>query len=575
LRSNVPTYAVLALVLAISGGCKESGESSNEVYVPRAKGSITFSKDIAPIVFEHCSGCHHPDGPAPFSLLSHADLKNRTKLIVDLTQRRLMPPWLPDRRVVHFVGERGLSVQQIGLIRQWAEEGAPEGRDLPPAPKWNNRWQLGEPDLILKPKVPFTLSAEGRDVYRNLVIPIPLTASRYVRALEFRPNTRAVHHAFFRFDKTDRSRVLDGKDGQPGFGGIHAPRTAESAITFESWQPGRVPRFNAEDLAWPLHPGTDLVLQMHLQPIGKLEIVAPEVAIYFTDKRGSAVALKFPLDSFGITIPPGATNHLETDLFVLPVDVEVRGVLPHAHYLCKTMRGYADLPDGTRRWLIAINNWDFNWQGDYQYSTPLLLPKGTKLVMEYAFDNSAGNPRNPNNPAREVLYGSNTTDEMAELWLQVVMKSWADFETLSRALQPRYLRDNLLANEAILRRNPNDARAHAEIGSALVLMGKEPEAIPRLQTSIQLDPNYDEAHYFLGLALRFTKQFQPAQKEFEAALQLNPKHGRARGNLGLTLMEMGNLPAAMVQFERAMQLNPQDEIAREMLRQIRKAAGGK
>jgi len=430
---------------------------------------------------------------------------------------------------------------------------------------------LGQPDLVVKPARAFLLPADGGDVYRNLVIPVPISARRYVRGIEFRPNSRAVHHAFLKFDRAGQARALDGKDGQPGFGGIHAPRSCESPITFASWQPGKTPRFYADDLAWPIETNTDLVVQMHLQPIGKEESVAPEIAFYFTDKPGTAIAYKVPLNSFTIDIPAGASNYVATDSFTLPIDVELRGVLPHAHYLGKQMRGYAELPGGQRQWLISINDWDFNWQGDYQYVTPLSLPKGTKLVMEYSYDNSTNNARNPNRPPQRVTYGMQTTDEMGELWLQVVMKTQQDFAALNRALQPRFLQDQITANEAILRRTPNDARAYAEIGTARVLLGQGQTGLEQLRKSIELNSDYDEAHYFAGLALREAKELDAARQEFEITLQLNPRHARARGNLGLVLAQQGNLGGAAQQFRLALELNPQDAIALDMLKQIEQA----
>ncbi len=484
-----------------------------------------------------------------------------------------MPPWLPDPNIVHLVGERSLTIDELGLIKQWAEEGAVEGNaaELPPIPQFNQRWLLGEPDLVVKPARPFLLPADGPDVYRNLVIPLPIAARRYVKGLEFRPNSRAVHHAFLKTDRAGQARALDGADGQPGFGGIHAPRSCESPITFASWQPGKTPRFYAHDLAWAVETNTDLVVQIHLQTLGKEEWVAPEVAFFFTDKPGTAIASKIPLNTFTIDIPAGMSNYVATDSFSLPVDVELRGVLPHAHYLAKKMRAYADLPDGKRQWLMWIDEWDFNWQGDYEYSTPISLPQGTRLVMEYTYDNSANNPRNPHRPPQRVTYGSQTTDEMGELWLQVVMNTPQDFASFNRALQPRFLNDQIAANEAILRRNPNDYRAHAEVGTALILLGKEGVGMNHLRRSIELNSQYDEAHYFLGLGLRSQKQLAAARREFEAALQLNPKHARARGNLGLILAEQGDLAGAAQQFQLALKLNPQDAIALDMLKQIGEA----
>ncbi len=571
--------AAQTVLIALAGftllGCRKPGGGDGEVYVPRPKGTITFNQEIAPIVFQNCSPCHRAGESAPFNLLTYEDVRKRAKFIVEVTQRRVMPPWLPDPAVVHFVGERRLNAEQLGLIEQWAAEGAVEGRvaDLPPLPEWKSRWHLGEPDLVLQPGTPFKLGAEGGDVYRNLLVPIPVKARRYVRGLEFRPNSRAVHHAFLRFDKTGEVLALDGQDGQPGFYGLHTPKSAESPVTFASWQPGKTPRFYPSDLAWPVESNTVLVLQLHLQSIGKEELVAPEVAVYFTDEPGTAIAFKLPLNSYSLDIPAGVSNHTATDSFVLPIDVEIRGVLPHAHYLCRQMKGYAELPDGRRQWLMAIKEWDFNWQGDYQFAQPLQLPKGTKLVMEYTYDNSTNNVRNPNHPPQPVRYGMNSTDEMGELWLLSVMKSRADLATLERALQPRFLSDSILNAEMMLRRNPQDAKALVDLGSAYAMSGRGPQALEHLRQAVAISPDLDEGHYFIGLSLRAMKQLAEARLAFETTLKINPRHARARGNLGLVLAEQGDLPAAADQFEQALQLNPNDEIARDMLGQIRRAMG--
>ena len=562
------------LGLLVLAGCRPSDDADR--FIPRPKGTVTFNRDIAPIVFQNCSGCHRPGESAPFPLLGYEDTRKHARQIVDVTQRRTMPPWLPDRTLIHFVGERGLTAQQIGLLKQWAEEGATEGAqsELPPVPTWSSRWPLGEPDLVVKPTVGYTLAAEGRDTYRNLIIPIPLNARRFVRGIEFRPNSRAVHHAFFRFDKTGQSRLIDGKDGQPGFPGLHAPRSAESPITFASWQPGKMSRFYPDDLAWVMETNTDLILQMHLQPIGKEELIAPEVGLYFTDKPGTAIALKLPLNSYTIEIPAGVSNHVVTDEFVLPVDAELRGILPHAHYLGRELKGYALLPDGSRRWLMAIKQWDFNWQGDYQFPAPLALPKGTKVFMEYTFDNSANNPRNPNQPPKTVIYGSQTTDEMAELWLQIVMKNQTDLEAMNKALIPRLLKEVILSSEALLRRNPNDSRAQSELGFSLLMSGRRDEALRHLTTAIRLDPNFDEPHYFVGVAYRGLNRLDEARQEFETTLRINPKHARAHGNLGLVLAQQGDIARAAEHFRAALELNPADDIARSMLQQAEQTLRG-
>ena len=184
-----------------------------------------------------------------------------------------MPPWLPEPGIVEYAEERILSVDELGLLRQWADEGATEGNaaDLPPLPQWTEGWQLGVPDLVIKMTEPFTLSAEGKDVYRNFAIPIPLSTGPYVEAVEFRPgNPKVVHHAAMRIDRTRYSRQLDEREAGPGFGGMNLPETTEvPSGHFLNWQPGKLPYRAPLGLGWRLEPETDFVVQLHLHPAGK------------------------------------------------------------------------------------------------------------------------------------------------------------------------------------------------------------------------------------------------------------------------------------------------------------------
>src|SRR5262249_31176521 len=118
--------------------------------------------------------------------------------------------------------------------------------------------------------------------------------------------------------------------------------------------------------------------------------------------------------------------------YMLPVDVDVLSVYPHAHYLAKDMRAFAVLPDGSVKWLIWIKDWNFNWQDVYVYASPMHLPRGTLRSMRYSFDNSADNTRSPNRPPRRVIYGPRSSDEMAALWLQVVRRNAADAAVLEQ-----------------------------------------------------------------------------------------------------------------------------------------------
>ena len=536
-------------------------------------GPVTFNKHIAPIVFAHCASCHRPGEAAPFSLLTYADVYKRAKQILEVTQSGYMPPWLPEAGHGEFVGERRLSPKEMALITRWSAEGAVEGAasDLPPAPTWTEGWQLGKPDLVVEMAQAYTLPAEGKDVYRNFIIPIPVRGKKYVRALEFQPgNRRIVHHAFMLIDPTRRSRKLDEQDLEPGFPGLHTPSSAQApAGQFLSWQPGKVASKVTEGLAWPLEQGSDLIVQAHLQPSGKPETFQPSVGFYFTDQTPTNTPFKIGLMSYHIDIPAGATDYVLKDEYVLSADVDLLGVLPHAHYLGKQLQAWATLPGGKKQWLFLIKEWDFNWQGDYQYARPMFFPKGTVIAMHYTYDNSADNARNPNHPPRRVGYGVQSTDEMGELWLQVLPRDTNGWAILARDYQPRVIRDAIAYNEYLLRARPDDPGAHRELGKALLFQGKLEEALQHLGTAAQTQAD-DETHYYLGLLYRMRKDLSKSRAEFEMALRLNPDHGKAHGNLGLVCLQQGELDRAEAHLTAALRINPEDAVAREGLEAIAK-----
>ena len=315
--SKIVLAALGVLALAVLGSVYFMPRKSENAaaYVPRPKGELVFTKQVASIVFEHCTVCHRPGQSAPFSLLTYGDVKKHAKDISDVTQRRYMPPWLPEPGYGNFSEERRLSLDEIGILRQWFAEGTPEGSaaELPPSPKWEEDWPLGKPDLVVTMPQPFKLPAEGKDVYRNFVVPMPSSGPRYVRAVDLNPGSRSVvHHAFIKFDRTRESRHLDGKDGQPGFGGMNTSAQMPDGH-FLTWQPGKVPSLGNERLAWQLRPDTDLVIQLHLRPTGREESVQASAAFYFTDVVPTNRTFKVSLMSLLIDIPPGQRDYVVQD----------------------------------------------------------------------------------------------------------------------------------------------------------------------------------------------------------------------------------------------------------------------
>src|SRR5258706_1599689 len=432
---------------------------------------LTFYQDIAPIVWHRCSPCHRPGEIGPFTLLTYDDVRGRAAQIAAVTARRLMPPWKPEPGAGTSQNERRLSDQELQKLQGWIADGAPAGDRSPPTqtpPLWNDGWGLGPPDLIVKMPEPYTVPADGADLFRTFVIPVPVERPRYVRALLFRPdNARVVHHANLGIDRTRSSRQLDARDPEPGYVGgmVQDARYPEGQML--GWTPGQAAHPSPPGMAWRLEPGSDLVAQLHLQPTGKPERLQVSVGLYFTDEAPQRAPLGLRLGSETIDIAAGDREYTIADQYVLPVDVELMAIQPHAHNLARRMEASATFPDGATRPLIAIADWDFRWQDVYRYVQPVSLPKGTTIAMRYTYDNSAANPRNPHQPPARVIWGQNTSDEMGDLWLQIVPRAVADFAALDRDVRRKALADDLSAYTKLLDADPDNPLRHDAVGDLL------------------------------------------------------------------------------------------------------------
>lgn len=379
----------------------------------------TFCRDVAPIVFKHCVSCHRPGQVAPFSLLTYREVKKRASLIRRVVESRSMPPWKPREGYGDFADTRRLTDAQIGVFRRWIELGCPEGspRDLPSAPEFPGGWQLGRPDLVLKMDRPFTIPAEGSDIYIHFVMPLQIPAGYYLKGIECRPsNPRVAHHAVAIFDHTGTARKLNHAAGGRGYRNAGGPGFVPLSL-FPIYVPGRTPRFFPTRAAMPIPPGTDFVLEMHYHSIGKEEVDQTEIGLYLTRQPPTRSMLGVMLSSAEIDIPPGESRYVISDHFELPVDLWADSVWPHMHLIGKEVRAWAELPDGWVERLLWIDDWDFNQQEMYRFRKPIRLPRGTIVRAEWRYDNSEKNPRNPGRPPRRVRHGEGSEDEMAVLWL--------------------------------------------------------------------------------------------------------------------------------------------------------------
>ncbi|MGD0223372.1 MAG: tetratricopeptide repeat protein [Terriglobia bacterium] len=533
---------------------------------------ITFYKHIAPIVYQSCAPCHRPGEPGPFPLLTYSDVRKRDRQIVSVIKRRYMPPWLPEAGHGDFREERRLTDEQIRTFEEWVREGAPAGSpaDAPPLPSFVPGWQLGKPDLVIEAAVPYHLPADGPDQYWNFVLPLKVPGTRWVKAIEIRPgNLLAVHHANALIDvHINRSRTAAQAGESPdGFAGMDlsiGSGTFDSDSHFLFWKPGGTPWVEPAGMAWRADPGTDLVLNVHMRTTGKPELVQPSVGLYFTSEPATKYPMLLPLEHDGaLDIPPGDADFLVSDDFVTPMDMDVLAVYPHAHYLGHVLEGYATLPDGTRKWLVRIPDWDQSWQAVYRYTVPVFLPKGTVVSMRYHYDNSAANVRNPNQPPQRVRHGNQTTDEMAHLSLQVLPRGAQDRRT--------ELQEAIMLHR--LEKYPGDFTAQFNLGALMLERGRTAEAVRYLRGAVESRPDNPAALNTLGLALVSAGNVNDAAGFFERALRANPGDTHVRYNLANALVTQQRWEPAAAEFRKVLAENPDNSGARQRLGEVLRILG--
>ena len=395
---------------------------------------VTFARDIAPIVFTHCTTCHRKGEAAPFPLVTYRDVARHGRQIAAVTRSRFMPPWKPVANFGHFRGERRLSQREIALIAAWVKAGKPFGdaADLPPTPTFSSGWQLGRPDLILKMKQPYRLPAGGEDQFRQFVIPTGLLKTRLVAAVEFRPgNARVAHHASMFFDNSGTARKLDAAKpgyGYSRFGGVGFVPSG----SLGNWLPGSTPLRLPKGTGRLMPAKSDLVLQMHYRCTGKVEYDQSTVGIYFADSSARRVVSEFQVLNSQLKIPAGAKRYKQHAELRLPVGVTLFDAAPHMHLLGREMKVIARLPSGKSLPLIWVKDWDFNWQGQYMFRKPLWLPKGTRIQVDAWLDNSASNRLNPNSPPKTAYWGEQTDDEMPLCQFRFTTRSKREFMIMNQ-----------------------------------------------------------------------------------------------------------------------------------------------
>ncbi len=382
---------------------------------------ITFSENIANIIYNKCTSCHRAGEVAPFSLTNYEEVASWAPMIAYVTEIKYMPPWKADTEYNTYLRENYLSDEEISMIADWVEQGAKRGDpDLEPElPIFPEGSQVGEPDLVLSFEESYTHKGINRDVYRYFAIPTGLTEDKDLVGLELRPgNSSIVHHALVWEDKTGSAAEAQELDPEYGFSADGSLLLSSLNNQLPGYVPGQRPVLYSHGMAQKLSAGSDLVLQIHYAPSSIDQEDSTSINLFFAEEQAtryikSNVMVPFlGVLSNGPFVIPANTIKEFHGTYTFQEDVTLLNTSPHMHYLGKRWEVFAVTPEGDTANIIRINDWDFDWQGSYSFRKPVILPEGSVLHAYATYDNTAENPANPSNPSIWVTWGENTEDEM-------------------------------------------------------------------------------------------------------------------------------------------------------------------
>lgn len=390
--------------------CPASGCRISRAPRPAKHGSITYCRDIAPILQQHCQRCHRPGEVAPFSLLSYKDAAGWAATIREVVADGRMPPWHADPHYGQFANDPSLSARQKEQLFAWIDDGCPQGdpADLPPPPAFPQGWSIAAPDRVITMTEPFTVPAEGVIDYQYFSVDPGFTEDRWIQAAEVRPGNRAVVHHCNVFLQPPGSPDIE-EQGELG------------SCWLATFVPGASPLILPEGMAKRVPAGWRLVFGMHYTAIGSVQTDRTCIGLKFADPRTvkKEVATKTMFD-LQLCIPPRAAAHEVSQTWQINRDVLLLSMFPHLHLRGKSFRYEAIYPDGRGEILLDVPHYDFNWQHRYELAEPKRLPAGSRLRCTAVYDNSADNPANPD-PDAEVHDGPQSWDEMFRGYFDVAL----------------------------------------------------------------------------------------------------------------------------------------------------------
>lgn len=404
---------------------------------------VTFTEDVAPILYNNCTNCHRPGGSAHFSLVTYEDSKKYAAANAYVTKNRIMPPWPADPHYTEFTRQRVMSEADIKILEEWAAGGTRPGPadKMPAMPQYPVGSDVGTPDMRI-PVQPYKLSANSVDKFLLVKVPFELPQDTFAALIEFVPGrSNVVHHVNgdmvkYQFDKkrdvhagerildmvADTATLLQAYErlGLPNDDGSY-PTLQKSVVNY---LPGVFGQRYPDGLGGYVLPrkGAFLLNDLHYGFTNKDEILdSSYINIFFSPVPPNRPVKEFQLGTLGVApVEPDLVlepNTIKTvySRYTIPADISVLTVNPHMHLLGKSFKGYALQPNGDTIRLISIPRWDFNWQYFYTFKKMVHIPAGSTIVAEGLYDNTSKNLNNPFSPPQQVTdrKGSmKATDEM-------------------------------------------------------------------------------------------------------------------------------------------------------------------
>ena len=404
--------------------------------------SVTFNKDVLPILQDNCQQCHRPGEIAPMPLLTYTEARPWAKAIKAAVVSQKMPPWFADPKIGHFANDRRLSETQIQTLAAWADNGAPEGnaKDRPAARTFQEGWNL-KPDMVIEMPSEFKLPATGTIDYQYMLVKGNIAEDIWVKQAEMRPSNAAVLHHGKVWVRPPGSRWM--ANATPGVAystGMGKNAADEGNDIIGKFNPGLgAQNFEIEGSAKLIPKGSDFVFELHYTTTGKPETDRSRVGLmpakaapvtrYYTSPGTPA--------GFNLVIPPNESNVEVVSESTVGADVRLVYVQPHMHLRGKDYELRVVYPTGEKE-TIFKGKFDFNWQFGYDLAKPLVLPKGTRLIGIAHYDNSANNPFNPD-PKKEVRWGPQNWDEMQSVFLGFIFPATTDIGSVLKASGPSLL----------------------------------------------------------------------------------------------------------------------------------------